>query len=96
MHWEWKNCPSGWKGMFQGKSGVPTVVLEAIAENRCRFWHFNFGSPGAMISTSWTVLPYSTMPFVVSLRQSILLSMGMHISMHIGLVTEFILAMLVS
>ena len=19
MHWEWKNCPSAWKGMFQGK-----------------------------------------------------------------------------
>ena len=48
MHWEWKNCPSGWKGMFQGKSGIPTVVLEAIADNRCRFWHFNFGSPGAL------------------------------------------------
>ena len=48
MHWEWKNCPSGWKGMFQGKSGVPTMVLEAIADNRCRFWHFNFGSPGSL------------------------------------------------
>jgi Plant transposon protein len=31
MHWEWKNCPSAWKGiMFQGKSGVATVILEAI------------------------------------------------------------------
>jgi hypothetical protein len=48
MHWEWKNCPSAWKGMFQGKSGVPTVVLEAIADHRCRFWHFNFGSPGTL------------------------------------------------
>ena len=27
---------SGWKGM----------VLEAIANHRCRFWHFNFGAPG--------------------------------------------------
>ena len=34
--------------MFQGKSGVPTVVLEAIADHRCRFWHFNFGSPGTL------------------------------------------------
>ena len=48
MHWEWKNCPSSWKGMFQGKSGVPTVILEAIADHSCRFWHFNFGSPGAL------------------------------------------------
>ncbi|KAI2493494.1 Plant transposon protein [Fragilaria crotonensis] len=37
MHWEWKNCPSSWKGMFQGKSGVLTVVLEAIAENSVAF-----------------------------------------------------------
>jgi len=45
MHWEWKNCPSAWKGMFQGKSGTPTVVLEAIADSSCQFWHFNFGNP---------------------------------------------------
>jgi Plant transposon protein len=48
MHWEWKNCPSAWKGMFQGKEGVPTVVLEAIADHCGRFWHFNFGSPGTL------------------------------------------------
>jgi hypothetical protein len=48
MHREWKNCCSGWRGMFQGKSGIQTVVLEAIANNCCRFWHFNFGSPGAL------------------------------------------------
>ena len=48
MHWEWKNCPSAWKGMFQGKAGVPTVVLEAIADKSCRFWHFNFGAPGTL------------------------------------------------
>ncbi|ETV69632.1 hypothetical protein H257_14654 [Aphanomyces astaci] len=48
MHWQWKNCPSSWKGMFQGKEGVATVVLEAIADHRGRFWHFNFGTPGAL------------------------------------------------
>ncbi len=48
MHWNWKNCPSSWKGMFQGKSGKPTVILEAIADQSCRFWHFNFGNPGSM------------------------------------------------
>ncbi len=34
--------------MFQGKSGIPTVVLAVIANNRFRFWHFNFGSAGAL------------------------------------------------
>ena len=48
MHWEWKNCPSSWKGMFQGKDGVPTMILEAIADHSTRFWHFNFGSPGSL------------------------------------------------
>jgi Plant transposon protein len=48
MHWEWKNCPSAWKGTFQGKERIPTLVLEAIADNRTRFWHFNFGAPGAL------------------------------------------------
>ena len=31
MHWTWKNCPSAWAGMFTGKEGKPTVVLEAVA-----------------------------------------------------------------
>ena len=48
MHWHWKNCPSSWRGMFQGRSGIPTVILEAIADKSTRFWHFNFGSPGAV------------------------------------------------
>src|SRR4051812_15509420 len=48
MYWAWKNCPSAWKGMFQGKEDVPTVVLEAIADSNRRFWHFNFGSPGTL------------------------------------------------
>jgi hypothetical protein len=35
--------------MFQGKSGRPTIVLEAIADHTsCRFWHFHFGSPGSL------------------------------------------------
>ena len=48
MHWEWKSCPSAWKGTFQGKEGVATVVLEALADSNRRFWHFNFGSPGSL------------------------------------------------
>ena len=48
MHWEWKNCPSSWKGMFQGRDHVATVKLEAIADHSRRFWHFYFGCPGAL------------------------------------------------
>ena len=40
MHVRWKNCPSGWAGMFTGKEKHPTIVLEAIADHSCRFWHF--------------------------------------------------------
>ena len=48
MHWAWKNCPSAWKGMFKGKEKGATVVLEAITDNSCRFWHFFFGMPGSL------------------------------------------------
>ena len=41
MHWHWKNCPNSWRGMFQGRSGKPTVILEAIVDKSTRFWHFN-------------------------------------------------------
>ena len=31
MHWEWKNCPVGWKGPFTcGDYGVPTIILEVL------------------------------------------------------------------
>ncbi|XP_019085085.1 PREDICTED: uncharacterized protein LOC109126270 [Camelina sativa] len=29
MHWEWKNCPTAWKGMYSRSTGKPTIVLEA-------------------------------------------------------------------
>ena len=31
MHWEWKNCPTAWKGQYSRGSGKPTIVLEAVA-----------------------------------------------------------------
>ena len=31
MHWEWKNCPTAWKGQYARGSGKPTIVLEAVA-----------------------------------------------------------------
>ncbi|OWY94341.1 hypothetical protein PHMEG_00035958 [Phytophthora megakarya] len=43
MHWEWKNCPSGW-----GKEKKPTVVLEACADQELWIWHASFGWPGSL------------------------------------------------
>nr|XP_011464551.1 PREDICTED: uncharacterized protein LOC101308684 [Fragaria vesca subsp. vesca] len=31
MHWEWKNCPTGWAGAYTGRKGRPTIILEAVA-----------------------------------------------------------------
>ena len=28
MHWEWKNCPTAWKGQYSRGSGKPTIVLD--------------------------------------------------------------------
>ncbi|KAK9928956.1 hypothetical protein M0R45_026070 [Rubus argutus] len=31
MHWQWKNCPSGWAGEYSGRKHFPTIILEAVA-----------------------------------------------------------------
>ncbi|CAM8940141.1 unnamed protein product [Rhodiola kirilowii] len=46
MHWEWKNCPVAWKAQYQGRAGVATLVLEAIADRDLWIWHSFFGIPG--------------------------------------------------
>ncbi|XP_021771789.1 putative nuclease HARBI1 [Chenopodium quinoa] len=47
MHWEWKNCPHAWKGQYQGRAGVATLVLEAVADRDLWIWHSFFGMPGS-------------------------------------------------
>lgn len=47
MHWQWKNCPIGWKGMYQGRSKTATVILEAVASWDTWIWHAFFGVPGS-------------------------------------------------
>ncbi|XP_062079841.1 uncharacterized protein LOC133784562 [Humulus lupulus] len=32
MHWKWKNCPTAWGGQYAGRSGSPTIILEAVAD----------------------------------------------------------------
>lgn len=47
MHWEWKNCPVGQQGAYQGHYHTPTVILEAVAGYDTWIWHANFGFPGS-------------------------------------------------
>ncbi|TVU31006.1 hypothetical protein EJB05_22668, partial [Eragrostis curvula] len=47
MHWEWKNCPAGWKGQFTGRGIKPSMILEAVASHDLGIWHAYFGMPGS-------------------------------------------------
>ncbi|XP_024004051.1 uncharacterized protein LOC112081528 [Eutrema salsugineum] len=48
MHWEWKNCPTAWKGQYSRGSDKPTIVLEAVALYDLWIWHAFFGPPGTL------------------------------------------------
>uniref|UniRef100_A0A0D3BTH4 DDE Tnp4 domain-containing protein n=1 Tax=Brassica oleracea var. oleracea TaxID=109376 RepID=A0A0D3BTH4_BRAOL len=48
MHWEWKNCPTAWKGQYTRGSGKPTIVLETVASQDLWIWHLFFGLPGTL------------------------------------------------
>ncbi|XP_056842963.1 uncharacterized protein LOC130495572 [Raphanus sativus] len=48
MHWEWKICPSSWKGMYSRGTNKPTIVLEAVASYDLWIWHAFFGAPGTL------------------------------------------------
>ncbi|XP_020964109.1 uncharacterized protein LOC107648299 [Arachis ipaensis] len=44
MHWQWKNCPKAWKGMYMsGYRRVATIVLEVVASSDFWIWHAFFG-----------------------------------------------------
>ncbi|XP_057755526.1 uncharacterized protein LOC130974685 [Arachis stenosperma] len=48
MHWQWKNCPKAWKGMYMsGYRGVATIVLEVVASSDLWIWHAFFGVCGS-------------------------------------------------
>ena len=48
LHVGWKNCLVAWQGSNTGKSGTPTIVLEALADHNLWFWHHSFGYPGSL------------------------------------------------
>uniref|UniRef100_A0A0D2ZXU1 DDE Tnp4 domain-containing protein n=1 Tax=Brassica oleracea var. oleracea TaxID=109376 RepID=A0A0D2ZXU1_BRAOL len=43
MHWEWKNCPTAWKGQYSRGSGTLN-----IASYDLWIWHAFFGPPGTL------------------------------------------------
>ncbi|XP_075499122.1 uncharacterized protein LOC142537496 [Primulina tabacum] len=45
MHWKWKNCPTAWARQYTGRSGSPTIILEAVADYDLWIWHAYFGMP---------------------------------------------------
>ncbi|CAM8910742.1 unnamed protein product [Rhodiola kirilowii] len=47
MHWKWKNCPTAWQGSHSGRSGHPTIILEAVASYDTWIWHNFIGVHGA-------------------------------------------------
>jgi hypothetical protein len=47
MQWEWRNCPSAWKGMFTGRDKHSTMILEAVVSYDLWIWHAYFGMPGS-------------------------------------------------
>ena len=48
MHWEWKNCPTAWKGQYTRGSGKPTIILEVVASQDLWIWHAFFEPPSTL------------------------------------------------
>ena len=46
-HWEWKNSPNGWNGMYARKEKSPAVVLEAVASYNLWIWYVFSSMPGS-------------------------------------------------
>ncbi|KAL7531915.1 hypothetical protein ACHAWF_003956 [Thalassiosira exigua] len=49
-----ENCPTAWKGQFEGKEGEPTIALEAVADYNLWIWHDAFGFPGGLKRSQYT------------------------------------------
>ncbi|XP_047979351.1 uncharacterized protein LOC125221271 [Salvia hispanica] len=61
MHWQWKNCPTAWRGQFTSvyKDSHPTMILEAVVDHRLWIWHAYFGVAG--LNNDINVLNSSTL-----------------------------------
>ena len=64
MHWKWKNCPTTWAKQFTGRSGSPTIILEAVSDYDLWIWHAYFEMPG--INNDISVLKSSNLLFKIA------------------------------
>ena len=48
MKVHWKNCPTAWKGQFQGREKYAELGLEAVIDTNLWFWHAALGFPGTI------------------------------------------------
>ena len=46
IHIPWANCPTSWAGSATGLKGKPTLVLQAVTDNKTKFLDLQFGAPG--------------------------------------------------
>ncbi|GKB65167.1 RNA-directed DNA polymerase, eukaryota [Tanacetum coccineum] len=47
MHWDWKNYPKALHGQFKRRNHkYPTLMLEAVADQKLWIWYAFFGVPG--------------------------------------------------
>jgi hypothetical protein len=42
------NCPTTWKGQFQGREKFAGIRLESVVDHNLLFWHVAFGFPGML------------------------------------------------
>jgi hypothetical protein len=47
MRWEWRNCPTSWKGRFMDRGKHPSMILEVVASHDLWIWHAYFSMPGS-------------------------------------------------
>ncbi|GKD04563.1 hypothetical protein Tco_1179537 [Tanacetum coccineum] len=61
IHWDWKNCPKSLHGQFKRRDHkYPTLMLEAVADQKLWIWHAYFGVPEANNDLS---VPYGSLLF---------------------------------
>ena len=46
-HWEWRNCPKAFAGMYQNRHGKRSVVMETVCDEDLWIWHLFVGCPGS-------------------------------------------------
>jgi len=46
-HWEWRNCPKAFAGMYQNHHEKRSVVMETVCDEDLWIWHLFVGCPGS-------------------------------------------------